>query len=49
MVTVTAPYDLLVEPYTVIQLFLHVTEQFLRGVSLFLFFLLVGHNPMVLF
>jgi hypothetical protein len=47
--TVTAPYYLLVVPYAIIQLFLHVTEQFLRGVSLFLFFLLVGHNPMVLF
>jgi hypothetical protein len=47
--TVTAPYYLLVVPYTVAQLFLHVTEQFSRAVSLFLFFLLVGHNPTVLF
>jgi hypothetical protein len=45
----TAPYYLLVVPYAVVQLFLHVTEQFLRGADLFLSLLLVGLSPTVLF
>jgi hypothetical protein len=47
--TVTAPYYLLVVPYTVVQVFLHVMEQFLRAVSLSLSFLMVCLSPMVLF
>jgi hypothetical protein len=46
---VNAPYYLLVVPYAVVQLFLHVTEQFLRGADLSLSLLLVGLSPTVLF
>jgi hypothetical protein len=45
----TTPFYLLVVPYTVVQLSLHVMEQFLRAVSLSLSFLLVCLNPTVLF
>jgi hypothetical protein len=46
---IIAPYYLLVVPYATVQLFLHVTEQFLRGADLSLSFLLVGLSATVLF
>jgi hypothetical protein len=49
VVIVILPYYLLVVPYAVVQSSLHLTEQFSRAVSLFLFFLLVCLITTVLF